>query len=43
MLVNQEHTTIPLFDTTALHAKKAVDLALMEDKEHDENQISPIL
>lgn len=28
MLVQQEHTTIPLFDTTAIHAQKAVELAL---------------
>jgi aspartate racemase len=28
MLVQQKHTTIPLFDTTAIHAKKAVEIAL---------------
>ncbi|KAA3659565.1 MAG: aspartate/glutamate racemase family protein [Chloroflexi bacterium] len=28
MLVQQKHTTIPLFDTTAIHAKKAVEMAL---------------
>jgi len=28
MLVQQEHTKIPLFDTTAIHAKKAVEIAL---------------
>ena len=28
MLVQQEHTEIPLFDTTAIHARKAVELAL---------------
>ena len=28
MLVQQEHTTVPLLDTTLLHAKAAVDLAL---------------
>ncbi len=28
MLVQQEHTSIPLFDTTAIHAQKAVELAL---------------
>ena len=28
MLVQQEHTDIPLFDTTAIHAQKAVDMAL---------------
>ena len=28
MLVKQEHTSIPLFDTTAIHAQKAVDMAL---------------
>ncbi len=28
MLVQQEHTSIPLFDTTAIHARKAVELAL---------------
>lgn len=28
MLVRQEHTTIPLFDTTAIHAQKAVEMAL---------------
>lgn len=28
MLVQQEHTPIPLFDTTAIHAQKAVELAL---------------
>lgn len=28
MLVQQEHTSIPLFDTTAIHAKKAVEMAL---------------
>jgi aspartate racemase len=28
MLVQQKHTDIPLFDTTAIHAKKAVEMAL---------------
>ncbi len=28
MLVQQEHTPIPLFDTTRIHAEKAVELAL---------------
>jgi aspartate racemase len=28
MLVQQEHTPIPLFDTTAIHAEKAVEMAL---------------
>lgn len=28
MLVQQHHTDIPLFDTTAIHAQKAVDYAL---------------
>ena len=28
MLVQQEHTDIPLFDTTAIHAQKAVEMAL---------------
>jgi aspartate racemase len=28
MLVRQEHTEIPLFDTTAIHAQKAVEMAL---------------
>jgi aspartate racemase len=28
MLVQQEHTPIPLFDTTAIHAHKAVEMAL---------------
>lgn len=28
MLVNQKHTTIPLFDTTEIHVKKAVALAV---------------
>ncbi len=28
MLVQQEHAEIPLFDTTAIHAKKAVEMAL---------------
>ncbi|MBS1249283.1 MAG: putative racemase YgeA [Chloroflexi bacterium] len=27
-LVRQEHTPIPLFDTTAIHAQKAVEMAL---------------
>ncbi len=31
MLVQQEHTAIPLFDTTALHAQAAVSLALAGD------------
>lgn len=30
MLVNQNHTTVPLFDTTALHVEQAVCLALAE-------------
>ena len=30
LLVKQEHTTIPLFDTTAIHAEAAVNLALRE-------------
>jgi aspartate racemase len=29
MLVQQRHTNIPLFDTTAIHAKKAVEMAFM--------------
>ena len=29
MLVQQNHTAIPLFDTTAIHARKAVEMALM--------------
>ena len=29
MLVKQEHTAIPLFDTTAIHAQKAVEMALL--------------
>ncbi len=28
MLVSQEHTTVPLFDTTALHVEQAVSFAL---------------
>lgn len=28
MLINQSHTSVPLFDTTAIHALCAVDLAL---------------
>jgi aspartate racemase len=28
MLVQQQHTDIPLFDTTAIHAEKAVEMAL---------------
>jgi len=31
MLVNQDHTTIPLFDTTALHVEQAVRMALAEE------------
>ena len=31
MLVKPEHTTVPLYDTTALHADGAVKLALQED------------
>lgn len=43
LLVQQDHTDIPLFDTTAIHAQAAVDLALddlaldnlaLEHKEH---------
>lgn len=30
MLVQQEHTAVPLFDTTAIHAQAAVDLALAD-------------
>ena len=29
MLVQQEHTDIPLFDTTAIHAEEAVTMALV--------------
>ena len=29
MLVKQEHTKVPLFDTTAIHAEEAVNLALV--------------
>ena len=29
MLVQQKHTNIPLFDTTAIHARKAVEIALL--------------
>jgi len=32
MLVNQNHTTVPLFDTTALHAEQAICLALAEEQ-----------
>jgi aspartate racemase len=30
ILVKQEHTNIPLFDTAEIHAQKAVELALSE-------------
>jgi aspartate racemase len=30
LLVNQAHTAVPLFDTTAIHAAKAVELALAD-------------
>ncbi|MEN8171946.1 MAG: aspartate/glutamate racemase family protein [Chloroflexota bacterium] len=30
MLVEQQHTTMPLFDTTSIHAKKAVEMALAQ-------------
>ncbi|TKB27079.1 aspartate/glutamate racemase family protein [Desulfopila sp. IMCC35006] len=30
MLVNQDHTTVPLFDTTALHVEQAVSFALSD-------------
>lgn len=30
MLVQQEHTSVPLFDTTAIHAEEAVTLALAQ-------------
>ena len=30
LLVQQEHTSVPLFDTTEIHALKAVEKALME-------------
>lgn len=30
LLVQQEHTSVPLFDTTEIHAMKAVEKALME-------------
>ena len=32
MLVTQEDAAVPLFDTTAIHAQKAVEIALEEDK-----------
>ena len=32
LLVTQEHTNVPLFDTTRLHALKAVDVALGKQK-----------
>ena len=31
LLVRQEDTPVPLYDTTALHAEKAVDLATAEE------------
>jgi len=31
MLVDQDHTQVRLFDTTALHAEKAVEMALQEE------------
>ena len=31
LLVQQEHTTVPLFDATEIHAMKAVELALAEN------------
>lgn len=30
MLVKQEHTAVPLFDTTAIHARAAVEMALKD-------------
>jgi len=30
LLVQQKHTSVPLFDTTTIHAKKAVELAISE-------------
>ena len=32
MLVQQKHCTIPLFDTTVIHAKAAADMALMMER-----------
>jgi len=29
LLVQQEHTNVPLFDTTRIHAKKAVEAAIL--------------
>jgi len=28
MLINQDHTDLPLFDTTAIHVEKAIEYAL---------------
>ncbi len=30
LLVQQKHTSVPLFDTTAIHAQAAVEMALVE-------------
>ena len=30
LLVQQQHTTVPLFDTTKIHAKKAVEKAISD-------------
>jgi aspartate racemase len=30
LLIRQEHTEVPLLDTTALHARAAVDFALTD-------------
>lgn len=35
MLINQSHTKIPLYDTTAIHAQKAVTLALCDSQMSD--------
>ena len=36
MLVQQQHTTVPLYDTTAIHAEAAVKMALDESSANTE-------
>jgi len=40
LLINQTDTNVKLFDTTAIHAKKAVELAISEQKKHENRSTS---
>jgi len=43
LLVGPEDAPVPMFDTTRLHAQKAVDLALAEERSRQDSNPRPMV